>query len=1386
MTDNIQFDILTDYSAEAKLEKFDKDLAQLGIRLDQIKRSAEGLNRVSTSLTRLTRATKDATASKVAEAKADVQLERAAVQLLKLARQRKTEEDKVAAAKKKQAEASANAARIEKEALRAAAAARLEASRAEIRNNAIRLGQLKEIQRAQQAAAASAAKAQIPFGRGVGVGFGEGVPRANIQSGPTDAAVKSRADALARAAENANRLDRVVRRVLLPTSRLDALTSRVSAGFAASVANARGLLSNAGKIFKGMTAVVGQTRLFNGTIARSIKSVSALALLFAAIQGFSSQIAFADQIVRAEPQIAGLIASTGQLVDAQGELLKPAEAFPRLLQLSRDQINLLQKDAVKTSATFAELLENFQTAIGPGLSAGLNVDEIRNLTVSISQAATAIGLDQSQLAEEIRSLFTGAINPRNSRIATILGVTPADVKAATEAGELPDFLQGRLSGITQAAAELDGTLTVAFSNVQDAILQAGVEGAEPFRQQLLELAKFFRSDQGLGLATAAIGGISDVLVSVTAEAQTFLANLSAESIRTFAGSIAEFVGSLRQLVVGLAQAVNGLAEFSAAVIDIGSSIVGTIASLPERFDAFLDSLSTVQEATPETTARLKKLAEESAALAIEQAKAAEATLVLSETIRTLETRDTFVTPLRSAEAFLEAVGKTEEALGNLETQLRNLKIADSLGPGGITDLLTSGIDVASIEGGVKEVDNLRSALEGLRAQQIKLQEAPPLDFGTREFTEFEIKRRKLDADVTDARIRLARGERELLALAEERNALQEKTIALTAQAAQVSQGASNQALKAQIEIEKARLQAVTSGGSPSVAGQQASALRELEALEQQRQNRIRVGARLQDKVATASQRTKDIVDALVDSSIAEIDLKQELLKLTLATTAAEESAEQAVQRRARASEALERASQARVNSLERSRGFIDPSESLNALRADISLRKQQLDVREQFAKTLTGVDQQEDKERRLFQIQQERLDLRAEEARSVLAINAAEDEAASKRRQELQEQIALAVELNRKRFEEFQAAQSQRLTDRINTDAGVSQAGLQKQALAARALTEFYTTQFEGQRQLLDLQEQSVQVERTRITLTQTPDNRVETQQQLLALEVESLGILYERARLAREEAARTQTGAGLQRGLENQQLGNGEIAQNFVGDAVGALRGGLQGALRDAFDPNINADLGQSLLLIGQNIAFALGDALLEQFLIQPLIDSLTKTPEDIAKDVALTANTAALTALTAAISTQGVTSGITGAAAIAGKASGGPIPGANLRSAPRGLPSTDRTLIAATPGEFMLRKSSSDYLGKDFLSALNRDPSIIDPYLGRNRRIPGYAAGGSIGDSSPSRVIKTSGSSGTSSAAPQQILVVTSENARAMFSSSQFDIRAAQSAKVQRLTNR
>lgn len=338
---------------------------------------------------------------------------------------------------------------------------------------------------------------------------------------------------------------------------------------------------------RGTAASTQQVGAIQAAIGRTIRFF----VLFRAVQegiqlagkSITKSLDFAALLEESQVQIAGLIVSVSELTDEFGNTLNAAEAMPVALSLSKDILSQLQKDAVLTASTFQDLVKNLQVAVAPGVSNGLDLDQVRQLTVTFSQAATALGLEQRQLSEEIRSTLQGTITARNTRIATSLGITNEDVRQAKEAGQLFEFLEERMAGIAGAATLLQGSLSLLRSNFFDLLQIAGATGIQPVFKELKglfgDLIDLF--DEGtLQDGVQIEPGVIDTM-QLAAEGMAAIVESFREFIKTEeAGETLNAVArALNELGGDVAQALPGLLSAIASAIQALSVIAANGAEL---------------------------------------------------------------------------------------------------------------------------------------------------------------------------------------------------------------------------------------------------------------------------------------------------------------------------------------------------------------------------------------------------------------------------------------------------------------------------------------------------------------------------------------------------------------------------------------------------------------------------------------------------------------------------------------------------------------------------------------------------------------------------------------------------------------------------------------
>lgn len=1021
-------------------------------------------------------------------------------------------------------------------------------------------------------------------------------------------------------------------------------------------------------IRRGIDGASDGFRRFNtlaNTVTRTLVSVGSLGVVFTTFRAIAEGVRFGDEFERAEAQIAGLIASTGRVLDAQGNLARPAEAFSLALGLARDQQAKLQEDALSTTATYRELIQAFQTAIGPGLAANLDLDQIRELTVGFSQAATAIGLPQNQLAEEIRSVFSGAIDVRNTRIATVLRISNDDIRGAREAGNLFGFLQKRLEGIQTAAASLTFTLGQSFSNALDALSILGSRALDPFRQSLIEVTQLLQRGLRNQVVVDTLTGIGEALANVTRGFGNFFANLDAEEV----ARVFQLFDDLSSIAIGvLVPALDTLV----AIVGVLTSVFGPLVAVTEEFlqtdiggfvaqsvGAFLALRTALRLVGIQTTRTAAAVATANGIVAASTVATGRWAAVLGVISRALNPLTIGIAA--AAAAFALFRGESEDPTGDIGEKITRAReeFAGVDGQGILSPFLEGTTELREgLEEVVKTLRDLRNELAVLQRQQ-GLGTLASAFVGT-------VESFRLGFDFSQADAQIA---------------------ALTKQ------------------LEELRRAEFTDGGNnfdpiniPADPDIPRIEVRLLD-LERQRtaliQERDRASARIASAEATRIQ-------TLVSQELPALRDAAALARTRLNAAQTEDPADR---------ENLE---------------VLSLRQQLAELNREFALSAREI-LGEGVVASRAGDTEAAANIRAAFESLLEQRNVRQEILR--LAIQTAEVEAAAAARSRQQERVRDGV---RRERELITAEQSLETAARALAIARVNPATLQGQLLINQLRQE-------------DNARRRVDAAGRLFDPATTPQERLGIQAEIVNLQADQAGLEREAGVLD----ARSRFGSGFFGGVDafREQNRPGDIGARLATDSLNATTGFVSDALfttiASAFDPNSNTSLGESL----RNLSLSFGASLL-----RAVTDALA---------------TRAVTALLGA-ATGGRVPGFEG---------GGFVGGPNLAQSPPGTYSTDRTLAALTPGEFVLRRSTAQSIGYDVLSRLNEgrlastDFSRLAPRLGKGIR--GYAGGGAVArptlpQGTASAPGRGQGSSGTSIL---PVMVADRESVRTLLKGRGFD---------------
>lgn len=351
---------------------------------------------------------------------------------------------------------------------------------------------------------------------------------------------------------------------------------------------------------QGLDAATQKLGQVTGAVGKLQSALNSIALGIGIDIGRRITAAFAavpaaiDRAVRAGVQFNATLESAELGIAAVIRSFQPGRfnTFDAALIASKAVVEDLQRKAVKTSATFDDLVSTYQGIAGAAFAANIPLEKQADLMVLLSQAISGAdkGIVGGQILQEARALITGDINA-DARVANNLLITREQVRAAREAGRLFEFLEERLKSFAEAGELAGKTFNGAFSNLGDAAQQAlGVltRGVfERLRQAALDagdaIVKLAKDGtiQNVGNAiTDAFsvietafrnGRLSDLIVLSVQVALQEGFRLGVEGLRRLLGLIFTV-----DVVILAAKAGRSVAEVTLGAIKVAIDLVGTL------------------------------------------------------------------------------------------------------------------------------------------------------------------------------------------------------------------------------------------------------------------------------------------------------------------------------------------------------------------------------------------------------------------------------------------------------------------------------------------------------------------------------------------------------------------------------------------------------------------------------------------------------------------------------------------------------------------------------------------------------------------------------------------------------------------------------------------
>lgn len=240
------------------------------------------------------------------------------------------------------------------------------------------------------------------------------------------------------------------------------------------------------------------TSSLGGFVARHLEIVGFYAALALIGRGFhlliGDGIEFNRIMETTRMGMAALILSAHQFKAANGDVVTSQERVSASFKVAEDIQRRLLIASRNTIATYAELLEMMQVAMGPAIGAGItNMNVLTDIVIGASVAVKALGLNSAQLKQEVKAIFTGE-NRVSNLLNQALGITSGQIKALQGDSEaLGRFYQQKFSAFMLVAANSTNIYAIAITRLKSVWSEMAGEFTKPLFGEIVKGMETARS-----------------------------------------------------------------------------------------------------------------------------------------------------------------------------------------------------------------------------------------------------------------------------------------------------------------------------------------------------------------------------------------------------------------------------------------------------------------------------------------------------------------------------------------------------------------------------------------------------------------------------------------------------------------------------------------------------------------------------------------------------------------------------------------------------------------------------------------------------------------------------------------------------------------------------
>jgi hypothetical protein len=187
---------------------------------------------------------------------------------------------------------------------------------------------------------------------------------------------------------------------------------------------------------------------------------------------FTPGIQFARQMETEMYGIAAVITSTFQ---KDGQEIP----FVNSIKMANQILFDMKQMAITSHSTVQELMLSFQESLAPAAKLGMTIKETEQFTLMAVEAGKTLGMQQAQLAREVRSVLMGGATGTGERsmLAAALNISAKDIQAAKDkVGGVYKYLVDKMKGYQIATQESANSLLGIWSNFLDGLQQTQAAG----------------------------------------------------------------------------------------------------------------------------------------------------------------------------------------------------------------------------------------------------------------------------------------------------------------------------------------------------------------------------------------------------------------------------------------------------------------------------------------------------------------------------------------------------------------------------------------------------------------------------------------------------------------------------------------------------------------------------------------------------------------------------------------------------------------------------------------------------------------------------------------------------------------------------------------------